>query len=212
MGAGRTEVMRALFGLDSIDSGEIHIKKQRVDIRNIADSIDNRMVMLTEDRRRYGIIPVRSVRENVSLSNLRRFIYGGRLHGEEENRTVLDLCRGMHVRTPTLEATAAALSGGNQQKVLFARWMLTNPEILLLDEPTRGIDVGAKQEIYKLMRFLAQQKRALVMVSSELPELIMMCDRIYVMAKGTIAAMLTGEELTQENIMTYATGAKHVMM
>ena len=109
---------------------------------------------------------------------------------------------------PTIETSAAALSGGNQQKVLLARWMLTNPDILLLDEPTRGIDVGAKQEIYKLMRSLAMQKKALIMVSSELPELIMMCDRIYVMAKGKITGMLKRDEFTQEKIMTYATGAK----
>jgi inositol transport system ATP-binding protein len=208
MGAGRTDVMRALFGLDCPDSGEIRIKNQRVDIKKIADSIDKKMVMLSEDRRRYGIIPVRSVRENVSLSNLKRFIFSGRLHAEEENRTVLDFCHRMNVKSPTIEAAAAGLSGGNQQKVLLARWMLTNPDILLLDEPTRGIDVGAKQEIYKLMRALAKQKKALIMVSSELPELIMMCDRIYVMAKGKITGMLKKEEFTQEKIMTYATGVK----
>ncbi len=208
MGAGRTDVMRALFGLDCPDSGEIRIKKQKVNIKNIADSIAQKMVMLSEDRRRYGIIPVRSVRENVSLSSLKKFIFGGRLHAEEENRTVLDFCQRMNVKSPTIEAAAVVLSGGNQQKVLLARWMLTNPDILLLDEPTRGIDVGAKQEIYKLMRSLARQKKALVMVSSELPELIMMCDRIYIMAKGKIAGILKREEFTQENIMTYATGAK----
>jgi inositol transport system ATP-binding protein len=184
MGAGRTDVMRAVFGLDRPDSGEIRIRKQKVDIRNVTDSIDKGMVMVSEDRRRYGIIPIRSVRENVSLSNLKRFFFGGRLHAEEE-----------------------ALSGGNQQKVLLARWMLRDPDILLLDEPTRGIDVGAKQEIYRLMRSLAKQKKALIMVSSELPELIMMCDRIYVMAKGRIAGMLKRKEFTQESIMTCATGA-----
>jgi inositol transport system ATP-binding protein len=114
----------------------------------------------------------------------------------------------MNVKYPTLEAAAGILSGGNQQKVLLARWMLTNPDIFLLDEPTRGIDVGAKQEIYKLMRSLAMRKKALIMVSSELPELIMMCDRIYVMAKGKITGMLKKEEFSQENIMAYATGVK----
>ncbi len=208
MGAGRTDVMRALFGLDRPDSGEICIKKKRADIKKTADSINKKMVMLSEDRKRYGIIGVRSVRENVSLSNLKRFIFGGRLHTKEENRTVTDFCVRMKVKTETIETAAATLSGGNQQKVLFARWMLTNPDILLLDEPTRGIDVGAKQEIYKLMRLLARQKKALIMVSSELPELIMMCDRIYVMAKGKITAMLKKEEFTQENIMAYATGVK----
>jgi inositol transport system ATP-binding protein len=208
MGAGRTEVMRALFGLDRPDGGEIHIKKQKADIKKISDSIDKKMVMLSEDRKRYGIIPARSVRENVAISSLRKFIYGGRLHSGTENKTVLDFCKQMNVKYPTLEAAAGILSGGNQQKVLLARWMLTNPDIFLLDEPTRGIDVGAKQEIYKLMRSLAMRKKALIMVSSELPELIMMCDRIYVMAKGKITGMLKKEEFSQENIMAYATGVK----
>ncbi len=208
MGAGRTDVMRVLFGLDSADGGEIRVKKQRVAIKGVADGIDQGMALLPEDRRRYGIIPVRSVRENVSLSKLSKFIFGGRLHAEEENRTVLDYCHQMNIKTPTIETTVAALSGGNQQKVLFARWMLTHPRILLLDEPTRGIDVGAKQEIYRLMRSLAQEKMAVLMVSSELPELIKMCDRIYVMARGAITGMLTREEFTQENIMAHATGAK----
>jgi inositol transport system ATP-binding protein len=208
VGAGRTDVLRAVFGLDRADGGEIRIRKQQVHIRSVADGIARKMGMLSEDRRRYGIIPVRSVRENVSLSSLPKFIYGGRLHSGEEGRTVLDYCGRMNVKAPTIETTAATLSGGNQQKVLLARWMLTDPDILLLDEPTRGIDVGAKLEIYKLMRSLAGQKKALIMVSSELPELIMMCDRIYVMAKGRITGTLKREEFTQEEIMAYATGAK----
>lgn len=205
MGAGRTEVMRALFGLDKYVSGEIFIRNERVDIKNVKNSIDRKMVMLSEDRRRFGIIPVRSVRENVSISSLKRFIYGGRLHSDEENKVVAEYCRSMNVKTPDYETSIEALSGGNQQKVLLAKWMVTNPDILILDEPTRGIDVGAKHEIYKLMTTLAKQKKALIMVSSELPELIMMCDRIYVMAKGRIAGMLTREEFSQEKIMAYAT-------
>ncbi|KUO67809.1 MAG: D-ribose transporter ATP-binding protein [Clostridia bacterium BRH_c25] len=208
MGAGRTEVMRALFGLDAYQSGEIIIKNEKTDIKNVKSSIDKKMVMLSEDRRRYGIIPVRSVKENVSLSSLKRFIYGGRLHGEEEDRTVNDYCKSMNVKTPDMETSIEALSGGNQQKVILAKWMVTNPDILIMDEPTRGIDVGAKHEIYKLMTILAKQKKALIMVSSELPELIMMCDRIYVMAKGKITGMLKREEFTQEKIMAFATATK----
>jgi inositol transport system ATP-binding protein len=208
MGAGRTDVMRAVFGLDPPDSGAIWVRQQPAAIQSVADSIDRGMALLSEDRRRYGLIPVRSVRENVSLSSLKQFIFGGRLHAAEEKRTVLDYCRRMNIKTPALETAVATLSGGNQQKVLLARWMLTRPKILLLDEPTRGIDVGAKQEIYRLMRSLAQENMALLMVSSELPELISMCDRIYVMARGSITAMLTREEFTQENIMAHATGAK----
>ena len=209
MGAGRTEVMRALFGLDEYHSGEILIRNKKIDIKNVKSSIDRKMVMLSEDRRRFGIIPVRSVKENVSISSLKKFIYGGRLHAEEENKIVADYCKSMNVKTPDFETSIEALSGGNQQKVLLAKWMVTDPDILILDEPTRGIDVGAKHEIYKLMTTLAKQKKALIMVSSELPELIMMCDKIYVMAKGKITGMLKREEFTQEKIMAYATAVKN---
>lgn len=208
MGAGRTEVMRALFGLDPYQAGEIKIKNEKVNIKSVKSSIDKKMVMLSEDRRRFGIIPVRSVKENVSISSLKKFIYRGRLHPDEENKAVSDYCKSMNVKTPTLETSIESLSGGNQQKVILAKWMVTNPDILILDEPTRGIDVGAKQEIYKLMTKLAKEKKAQIMVSSELPELIMMCDRIYVMAKGKITGMLKKDEFTQENIMTYATDTK----
>jgi inositol transport system ATP-binding protein len=208
MGAGRTEVMRALFGLDEYQSGDVIIKNKKVHIKSVSDSIDKKMVMLSEDRRRFGIIPVRSVRENVSLSSLKKFIYGGRLHADIENQTVEDLCKKMNVKTPSYETSIEALSGGNQQKVILSKWMVTDPDILILDEPTRGIDVGAKHEIYKLMTMLAKQGKAVIMVSSELPELIMMCDRIYVMAKGEITGMLTRDEFTQEKIMAYATATK----
>ena len=206
MGAGRTEVMRALFGLDGYEAGEIRILGKRVSIRSVADSIKAKMTMLSEDRRRYGLIPVRSVRENISLSSLGKFIYHGRLHVSKENRVVSDICARMSVKTPSLGTTVEALSGGNQQKVVLAKWMLNEPDILIMDEPTRGIDVGAKYEIYKLMGDLAAEGRALVIVSSELPELIGMCDRIYVMCKGEIAGELSREEFSQEAIMRLATG------
>ncbi len=208
MGAGRTEVMRSLFGLDKYESGEIFIKGKKVNIKNVRSSIEKKMVMLSEDRRRYGIVPIRSVRENVSLANLKRFVFGGRLHVKMENKTIRDYCSRMNVKTPTLDTTVEALSGGNQQKVVLAKWMLTDPDVLILDEATRGIDVGAKYEIYKLMVDLAKQKRALVMVSSELPELIGMCDRIYVMSRGRITGELSREGFTQERIMTLATAQK----
>lgn len=208
MGAGRTEVMRSLFGLDSYQSGEIIIKGEKVDIKNTRTSIDKKMVMLSEDRRRYGIVPIRSVKENVSLSSLKKFIYGGWLNSKKEIKTVTDICEKMNVQTPTLETSIEALSGGNQQKVVLAKWMITDPDILMLDEPTRGIDVGAKYEIYKLMVELTKDKKTIIMVSSELPELIGMCDRIYVMAKGRITGMLEKEDFTQENIMAYATATK----
>lgn len=205
VGAGRTEVMRALFGLDSISSGEVFIKKKKVEIKKISDSIKNKMVMLTEDRRRYGIIPVRSVMENASISSLEKVIYNGYAHEKEERKIVGEYFEKMSVKTPSLDTPIQSLSGGNQQKVLFAKWMLRNPDILILDEPTRGIDVGAKFEIYKLMSEMAKQNRAVIMVSSELPELIGMCDRIYVMNQGRITGELQRDEFSQETIMKYAT-------
>lgn len=208
MGAGRTEVMRCLFGLDPYESGDIYIKEEKTRIKNVKMSIDKKMVMLSEDRRRFGIIPVRSIKENVALASLKKFIYKGCLHEKEENKSVTEFCEKMNVKTPDYDTKIESLSGGNQQKVILAKWMVTDPDILIVDEPTRGIDIGAKYEIYKLMTELAKQKKALVMVSSELPELIGMCDRIYIMAKGKVTGMLTREEFTQESIMAYATGTK----
>ncbi|ROR29293.1 monosaccharide ABC transporter ATP-binding protein (CUT2 family) [Mobilisporobacter senegalensis] len=205
VGAGRTEVMRAIFGLDPITSGHIMKDGQKVEIKSVKDSIKNKMVMLTEDRRRYGIIPIRSVMENASISILEKIIYGGYAHEREERKIVGEYFSKMNVKTPSLETPIQSLSGGNQQKVLLAKWMLRNPDILILDEPTRGIDVGAKFEIYKLMSEMAKQNRAVIMVSSELPELIGMCDRIYVMNQGKITGELQKSEFCQESIMKYAT-------
>ena len=206
VGAGRTEVMRALFGLDPITSGTVKIKGKKVNIRKVKDSIENGMVMLSEDRRRYGIIPMRSVKENTTITDLRKVFYRFRNHSKVERKIVSDIFKALRVKTPTLDTVIASLSGGNQQKIVFAKWLLRDPDILILDEPTRGIDVGAKYEIYKLMTSLVKQGKAVIMVSSELPELIGMCDRIYVMAKGTITGELKREEFSQELIMKYATG------
>ncbi len=208
MGAGRTEVARAIFGLDPFTAGKIKIKGREVTIKSVEDSIENGMVMLSEDRKRFGIVPMRSVLENVSLPNLRLFIKKGRLHARNENSTVKTYCDRMRVKTPTLETSIDSLSGGNQQKVVLAKWMLRNPDVLIVDEPTRGIDVGAKFEIYKLMTDLAREKKAVIMISSELPELLGMCDRIYVMAKGRIMGELGLPDFTQENIMKLATRSR----
>ena len=205
VGAGRTEVMRALFGLDHFTSGEILINNKKVSIKKVSDSINHKMVMLSEDRRRYGIIPIRSVMENASISSLEKVIYKGFSHEKEERRIVGEYFKKMNVKTPSLDTPIQSLSGGNQQKVLFAKWLLREPEILILDEPTRGIDVGAKFEIYKLMVEMAKQGKAVIMVSSELPELIGMCDRIYVMNQGKITGELSKNEFSQEAIMKFAT-------
>ena len=206
MGAGRTEVMRAIFGLDK-GYGAIKRAGKPAAIKNVNDSIKNGLAMLSEDRRRYGIIPVRSVSENATLSSLGKVIYKGFWHAKKERELVSNLFGRMRVKTPTLETSVQALSGGNQQKVILSKWMMVEPEVLILDEPTRGIDVGAKYEIYKLMSEMAKEGKGIIMVSSELPELIGMCDRIYVMGKGRVAGHLTRAEFSQESIMRYATGA-----
>ena len=161
VGAGRTEVLRALFGLDPYDSGEILVNGRSVRVRTPVDSIANGVIMLSEDRRRYGIVPVRSVKENVTITRLEEFIYNGRWHRQKEIDRVSELCQRMNVKTPSINTDISALSGGNQQKVVLAKWMVRDPLVFLLDEPTRGIDVGAKHEIYKLMTTLARKVRAL---------------------------------------------------
>ena len=206
VGAGRTEVMRAVYGLDHKDSGTVKIKSKEVNIKNPADSIKEGLILLSESRKDDGIVPVRSVMENASLASLQKFIYSGFAHRKKERNAVYESFMKMNVKTPTLGTPISSLSGGNQQKVLLSRWMLSEPDILILDEPTRGIDIGAKFEIYKLMTDMVKEGKAIIMVSSELPELIGMCDRIYVMNKGHISGMLNRDEFSQEDIMRYATG------
>lgn len=206
VGAGRTETMRAIFGLDPHDSGVIKIDGKETQIKSPGDSIKNKLVMLSESRRDDGIIPVRSVMENASLGNLKKFIYGGFAHRTKERSEVKASFDKMSVKTPALDTAISALSGGNQQKVLLSRWMLCNPDIMILDEPTRGIDVGAKFEIYRLITDIVKENKAVIMVSSELPELIGMCDRIYVMCQGRISGCISRDAFSQETIMKHAAG------
>ncbi len=209
VGAGRTEVMRTVFGLDPHRTGTVKLHGKEVHIRSAAESIANGLVLLSENRREDGIIPVRSLSENATLASLKNYIYGGYTHKEKERTDVEQVFEKMHVAAPSIETEISKLSGGNQQKVLLARWMLCNPEVMILDEPTRGIDVGAKFEIYKLMTEIVKEGKAIVMVSSELPELIGMCDRIYVMCQGRITGCIGRDDFSQETIMRYATGIMH---
>ena len=206
VGAGRTEVMRAIFGLDPYDKGTVKIDGEEVKIKCPNDSIAHKLVMLSESRRDDGIVPVRSVQENASLASLKNYIFNGYTHRKKEYQEVLESFKKMNVKTPTLNTPISSLSGGNQQKVLLSRWVLCNPDVLILDEPTRGIDVGAKFEIYKLITDMVKEEKAVVMVSSELPELLGMCDRIYVMCQGRISGCISKEDFSQETIMKYATG------
>ncbi len=205
MGAGRSEVARTVFGLDPAASGTIRVKGEPATIRTPEDGMKLGMAMLSEDRKRYGLVPVRDIKENVGLSSLRRIIYGGFLHKKTENDLVSSICSRMRVKAPTLETRVESLSGGNQQKVVFAKWMMRDPEILILDEPTRGIDVGAKLEIYKIIFELAEEGKAILLISSELPEILALCDRVYVMSQGRIACELQGPHFDQERIMKFAT-------
>ena len=209
VGAGRTEVARAISGLDPIDSGAIEIEGKKIDVGSVSAAIENGIAMCSEDRRRYGLILVRSVRENVALPNLKRFIYRGRLHKKKELAEIGEQCTVLNVKTPSIETLTSHLSGGNQQKIVLAKWLLKDPSILILDEPTRGIDVGAKFEIYKFMTEIVRgRQKGIIMISSEMPELLGMCDRIYVMCERRIAAELPRHEFSQETIMQYATGMR----
>jgi len=211
VGAGRTEVVRAISGLDPIDSGKVIVEGRELKIKSVSDSVANGIVMCSEDRRRYGLVLIRSVKENVSLPNLARYIYRGYLHRKKEIKEVQQQRENLLMKTPSIETPMGNLSGGNQQKAVLAKWLIKNPSILILDEPTRGIDVGAKYEIYKLMSELVKDgTKGIIMVSSEMPELLGMCDRIYVMSQGKIAAELTRDQFSQELIMHYATGSMKV--
>jgi len=208
VGAGRTEVARAIFGADPIDSGEILLEGKPVTIRSPKDAIRLGIGLMTEDRKALGLILGMAVRENVTLANLdplsRLGFVSRRKEQEVTNRFVEDLM----IKTPSIEQAVQNLSGGTQQKVVLAKWLFTQSKILIFDEPTRGIDVGAKTEIYQLMNRLAEQGVGIIMISSELPEILGMSDRILVMHDGRIVGELSREEATQEKIMFLATGGK----
>lgn len=206
MGAGRTELVSMISGLEKYDSGEILINGKVVQIRNVSGAIRRGIMIATEDRRRQGIIGCRSIRENISLPNLKKLSNFLFVNPTKENQAVDTIWKRLRIKAPSKQTLVAKLSGGNQQKVVLAKWLLSNPEILILDEPTRGIDVGAKSEIYKLMNEMVKDGISIIMISSELPEFIGMCDRAYTMFEGKITGELQREELTQERIMKLVTG------
>jgi len=207
MGAGRTEVLETVFGVARADSGEIWIGGRQVVIRQPADAIAAGMGLLTEDRKLTGIMPVLSVRDNMIIAAAQKYSPGGFMQTKEIAEACEGQRRALEIKTPSLRQLVGNLSGGNQQKVLVARWLLTLPDILMIDEPTRGIDVGAKAEIHRLMSLLAQQGKAIIMVSSEMPEIIGMSDRIVVMHEGRVSGVVDRSDATQETIMRLASGA-----
>jgi inositol transport system ATP-binding protein len=208
MGSGRTEVLEAIFGVEKIDAGEIKVNGRVVKIGSSGDAINAGMAMLTEDRKLTGIMGVLSVKDNMTIAALPRFSPAGILRKRRMNAACVEQKDALDIKTPTIDQLIRLLSGGNQQKVLVSRWLLTTPEILMIDEPTRGIDVGAKAEIHRLMSALARQGKAILMVSSELPEILGMSDRVLVMHEGRISGEFTRAEATQEKIMKAATGER----
>ncbi len=207
--AGRTEVLESVFGIRTRKEGKIYLDGKPCRNRSSGESIKNGFSMLTEERRATGIFSVRNIRENTIISSLKRHKkYGPLLSEKSQREDTQRYIDAMHTKTPSQETQIRALSGGNQQKVIIGRWLLTEPEVLLLDEPTRGIDVGAKYEIYQLILDLANQGKTVLMVSSEMPELLGVCDRILVMSGGRLAGEVDAKTTTQEEIMTLA--AKYV--
>ena len=211
IGAGRTEVIETIFGIRPKSEGEILINGKPVEINSPRDAIANRMGFLTEDRRATGIFSVLGVDVNMAIPNYDRFVTKfGFVNEKAVSESCMKFVNEIQIKTPSLTQKIQNLSGGNQQKVLMARWLMTEPDILFLDEPTRGIDVGAKAEIYKLITMLAAEGKCIVMVSSELPEILGMSDRIMVMHEGSVTAILdNGPDITQEVIMRYATGTEN---
>jgi rhamnose transport system ATP-binding protein len=205
VGAGRTELARALFGLTPADSGEIVLHGERVAIHSPGDAVARGIAYVPEDRRRHGVILEMAVAENITMAVHRRIFPGTWLRFGAERNLALDFIRDLSIRTYGPEAPGNSLSGGNQQKVSLARWLATKPKLLILDEPTQGVDVGAKSEIHKIIRRLAKEGLAVLMISSDLPEILGMSDRIAVMRGGTIVAMLPGKSDAHE-VMSVALG------
>jgi rhamnose transport system ATP-binding protein len=206
VGAGRSELARTIFGLTPADRGEIRVRGKRVRIGSPADAIANGIAYVPEDRRRHGVVLEMPVSENVTLAALGNLSRFGALDFRRERELAADYTRRLGVKTASIRSLVSTLSGGNQQKVALSRWLLTKPTLLVLDEPTQGIDVGAKSEIHELMVELAEQGVAILMISSELPEILGMSDRIAVMYGGTIVSVLDRAEATPERVLARALG------
>jgi rhamnose transport system ATP-binding protein len=206
VGSGRTELAETMFGLRSVDSGELLVRNTRVRVVSPADAIRLGLAYVPEDRRQHGVVLEMSVAANVSLANLRAVARGGLIDRAVERAAAERVVRQLRIRTPSVAAQTGSLSGGNQQKVALARWLSIDPAALILDEPTQGVDVGAKSEIHEIMEQLAERGAAIVMISSELPEILGMSDRIAVMRAGTIVGTLERAEATQPRILAMALG------
>ena len=208
MGAGRSEIARSIFGMDSYDSGSIFLDGKEKRFRSIQEAIRGGVAMITEDRGSYGFVGVRSIEDNIALPNLDFFAAGGWLRHKEIRERSQDIFRRLSIKAPGIQTNVGTLSGGNQQKVVLAKWLVRNVRFLILDEPTRGIDVGAKQEIYSLITELSKQGMAILLISSDMPEVLSMSHRIGVVAKGEIIGVLSHEEASQDKVMKMIVEAK----
>lgn len=206
VGAQRTELIEGIFGLRELKSGKLTIDGKQIKVNNSSDAMDNHMALLTEDRKGTGLFHVLGVGENIYVASYKKLAkLFGYIDGRICKKLAEEYIKKLNVKTPSSKTHIKNLSGGNQQKTLLARWLLTEPEILLLDEPTRGIDVGAKYEIYKIINELASEGKCVIVISSEMPELMGMADRIMVMCEGKMTGIVEGTEMTEENIMRLAT-------
>ena len=204
IGAGRSETMQAIFGLTKKYSGKIRLFGEDVHFKSAVEAVEKGIALVPEDRKQEGLYLIQSVKYNSTIEVLGDFIKGILYREGVEKSIAEKYIKMMKTKTPSLEQKIGKLSGGNQQKVLIARWLATNPSILILDEPTRGVDVGAKAEIYSIMNYLVKQGLSIIMISSELPEIINMSDRVYVMSEGVVKGCLNHDEATQEKIMSLA--------
>jgi ribose transport system ATP-binding protein len=209
VGSGRSDVAKAVFGLNRISAGSIHVHGKRVNIKSPGDAIQRGISFVPEDRKSEGLIPIQSIKHNISLTGLKLLARLGFIRGSSETSLARTSSAQLSIRSSSEEAEVSTLSGGNQQKVVLAKWLWLKPTILILDEPTRGIDVGAKAEIHNLITNLAKSDVAVLLISSELPEVLRLADRIYVMRDGTITGELQRSEASQESIMHLAALGKH---
>jgi ABC-type sugar transport system ATPase subunit len=207
VGSGRTEVARALFGADPLDSGEVLLDGRPVRVRGPRQAAGLGIAMLPESRKEQGLVMMRSVRENVTLPTVGEFSAGGVVSRRRERARTRELADDLAIRTPSVDTAVTNLSGGNQQKVLFAKWLVRPPRVLIADEPTRGVDVGAKRQIHELIADLAERGMAVLLISSELEEVLGLAHRVLVMRQGRIVARYAGEEATMERVMGAAFAA-----
>lgn len=204
IGAGRTELMNAIFGLEKPDSGEVFFEGKKVEIRRPSDAIRHGIAYVTEDRKNEGLVLEMGVGQNITIASMKTLSSGMFIKRQEEKKTIDDQIRALRIKVHSPRQLVGKLSGGNQQKVVLAKWMMKNPKLLILDEPTRGIDIGAKSEIYKLMGEFVEKGNSIIMISSEMPEAMGMSDRILVLSNGRLSGELSREEFAQEDIMKMA--------